>query len=216
MPISPYGAAKVAAELYCQAFAALGQIETVAFRYFNVFGPRQDPNSEYSAVIPRFITADARRQAADGVLRRRYQSRDFTFVGDVVAGNLLAADATGRLGPDVQRGQREVNDLLNCSPTLNRLLRTNVEPIFAPPRAGDVRESLADITLARQHLELRAASRFRGRPPPLDRLLLRPGRETRLAFVAAASSRRSLVLRYRQSGVRRRFVWNSHQIRATP
>ncbi len=159
MPISPYGAAKVAAEYYCQAFAALGQIETVALRYFNVFGPRQDPNSEYSAVIPRFITLmlGGKRPTVFG---DGYQSRDFTFVGDVVAGNLLAADAPGVSGRVFNVATGGQVNLLELLAALNRLLKTNVEPIFAPPRAGDVRESLADITLARQHLGYEPRVRF--------------------------------------------------------
>ena len=151
MPISPYGAAKVAAEFYCQAFAAMGEIETVALRYFNVFGPRQDPNSEYSAVIPRFITLLLGGQQPT-VFGDGRQSRDFTFVGDVVAGNLLAADVpdvSGRVFNIATGHQVNLLDLLGA---LNRLLELNVAPIFAPPRAGDVRESLADITQARQQL----------------------------------------------------------------
>jgi UDP-glucose 4-epimerase len=159
MPISPYGAAKVAAEYYCQAFAALGQIETVALRYFNVFGPRQDPNSEYSAVIPRFITLmlSGKRPTVFG---DGYQSRDFTFVGDVVEGNLLAADAPGVSGRVFNVATGSQVNLLELLASLNRLLKTSVEPIFAPPRAGDVRESLADITLARQHLGYEPRVRF--------------------------------------------------------
>ena len=159
MPISPYGAAKVAAEYYCQAFAALGQIETVALRYFNVFGPRQDPNSEYSAVIPRFITLmlGGKRPTVFG---DGYQSRDFTFVGDVVEGNLLAADAPGVSGRVFNVATGHQVNLLELLASLNRLLKTSVEPIFAPPRAGDVRESLADITLARQHLNYEPRVRF--------------------------------------------------------
>ncbi len=159
MPISPYGAAKVAAEYYCQAFAAMGEIETVSLRYFNVFGPRQDPNSEYSAVIPRFITLLLRGQRPT-IFGDGYQSRDFTFVGDVVAGNLLAADAqhvSGRVF-NVATG-RQIN-LLEMLGLLNRLLKTKIDPIFAPPRAGDVRESLADITLARQHLQYEPQVQF--------------------------------------------------------
>jgi UDP-glucose 4-epimerase len=159
MPISPYGAAKVAAEYYCQAFAAMEEIETVALRYFNVFGPRQDPNSEYSAVIPRFITlmlGDKRPTVfGDG-----HQSRDFTFVGDVVAGNLLAADAPNVSGRVFNIATGHQVNLLELIAALNRLLDTDVAPIFAPPRAGDVRESLADITLARQHLRYEPGIRF--------------------------------------------------------
>jgi UDP-glucose 4-epimerase len=159
MPISPYGAAKVAAEYYCQAFAAMGEVETVSLRYFNVFGPRQDPNSEYSAVIPKFITLLLRGQRPT-IFGDGYQSRDFTFVGDVVAGNLLAADAPHASGRvfNVATG-RQIN-LLDMLGLLNRLLKTKIEPIFAPPRAGDVRESLADITLARQNLQYEPQVQF--------------------------------------------------------
>jgi UDP-glucose 4-epimerase len=159
MPISPYGAAKVAAEFYCQAFAAMGEIETVALRYFNVFGPRQDPNSEYSAVIPRFITLMLGGERPT-VFGDGYQSRDFTFVGDVVEGNLRAADAAGVSGRVFNIATGNQVNLLELLAALNRLLKTNVEPIFAPPRAGDVRESLADITLARQHLNYEPQVRF--------------------------------------------------------
>src|SRR5947209_1876420 len=159
MPISPYGAAKVAAEFYCQAFAAMGEIETVALRYFNVFGPRQDPNSEYSAVIPRFITLMLGGQRPT-VFGDGYQSRDFTFVGDVVEGNLRAADAANVSGRVFNIATGHQVNLLELLASLNRLLNTRVEPIFAPPRAGDVRESLADITLARQHLNYEPQVRF--------------------------------------------------------
>lgn len=159
MPISPYGAAKVAAEYYCQAFAAMGEIETVALRYFNVFGPRQDPNSEYSAVIPRFITLMLAGQRPT-VFGDGYQSRDFTFVGDVVEGNLRAADAPGVSGRVFNIATGHQVNLLELLSLLNRLLKTNVEPIFAPPRAGDVRESLADITQARQFLSYEPQVRF--------------------------------------------------------
>jgi UDP-N-acetylglucosamine/UDP-N-acetyl-alpha-D-glucosaminouronate 4-epimerase len=159
MPISPYGAAKVAGEFYCQAFAAMGQIETVCLRYFNVFGPRQDPNSEYSAVIPRFITLLLGGQRPT-VFGDGYQSRDFTFVGDIVAGNLLAADAPSVSGRVFNVATGHQVNLLELLSALNWLLKTQVEPIFAPPRAGDVRESLADITLARQHLGYSPQIRF--------------------------------------------------------
>ena len=152
LPISPYGAAKIAAELYCHAYAAMRKIETVTLRYFNVFGPRQDPNSEYSAVIPKFITLllSGRQPTVygDGL-----QSRYFTFVGNVVAGNLLAADAPGVSGRVLNLAAGRSVTLLDLLDVLSRLLGTPAKPIFAPPRPGDVRESLADITFARQLLE---------------------------------------------------------------
>ena len=151
MPISPYGAAKLAAELYCRAFTATYGFETVALRYFNVFGPRQDPDSPYSAVIPLFMTAllSGKRPTIYG---DGHQSRDFTFVANVVHGNLLAADAPNVAGQVFNVANGRATSLLSLISQLNELLGTKIEPIHAPARAGDIRESLADITAARQSL----------------------------------------------------------------
>jgi UDP-N-acetylglucosamine/UDP-N-acetyl-alpha-D-glucosaminouronate 4-epimerase len=151
MPISPYGAAKLAAELYCRAFTATYGFETVALRYFNVFGPRQDPDSPYSAVIPLFMTAlmSGKRPTIYG---DGHQSRDFTYVANVVHGNLLAADAPNAAGQVFNVANGRATSLLSLIAQLNELLGTNIEPIHAPARAGDIRESLADITAARQVL----------------------------------------------------------------
>ena len=150
-PISPYGAAKLAAEYYCRAFSAAFGIETVTIRYFNVFGPRQDPNSPYSAVIPLFITAIlAGRQPV--IYGDGQQSRDFTYVGNVAHANLLAADAPDVSGRVLNVANGRSITLLEMLAALNRLLGTDIRPIHAPPRAGDIRESMADITLARQFL----------------------------------------------------------------
>jgi UDP-glucose 4-epimerase len=151
MPISPYGAAKLAGELYCQAFTATYGFETVTIRYFNVFGPRQDPGSPYSAVIPLFITAmlAGRRPVVYG---DGQQSRDFTYVQNVVQGNLLAADAQGVAGQVFNVANGRSTTLVELIAELNRLLGTKVAPVHEAPRAGDVRESLADITRARSLL----------------------------------------------------------------
>ena len=150
-PISPYGAAKLAVEYYLQAFTATYGFETVAIRYFNVFGPRQDPDSPYSAVIPLFITAMLAGQQpvvyGDGL-----QSRDFTYVANVVHANLLAAEAKGVAGRMFNVANGKTTDLLTLIAMLNRFLGTDVKPRHDPPRVGDVRESLADITQARQML----------------------------------------------------------------
>lgn len=150
-PISPYAAAKLTGELYCQAFAALGGIETVVVRYFNVFGPRQDPHSQYSAVIPLFITAMIAGKSpvifGDGK-----QSRDFTFVEDVVRGNLLAADAPGVSGRAFNIASGGSVDLLRLISALNAALGLSIQARHEPPRVGDVRTSQADITQARLHL----------------------------------------------------------------
>jgi UDP-glucose 4-epimerase len=150
-PISPYAAAKLAAEHYCRAFTATYALETVVLRYFNVFGPRQDPNSPYSAVIPLFITAML-SGSQPTIFGDGRQSRDFSFVANVVRANLLAADAPGVAGRVFNIANGRNTDLLTLVEILNRLLGTSVEPRHAPARVGDVRESLADITQARKLL----------------------------------------------------------------
>ncbi|MEN1678161.1 MAG: SDR family oxidoreductase [Planctomycetota bacterium] len=150
-PLSPYAAAKLCGEMYCQAFHESYGLSTVVVRYFNVFGPRQDPNSEYSAVIPKFVVAMLAGKRPT-VFGDGGQSRDFTYVENVVAGNLAAAEAEGVSGRvfNVACGaQKTVLDLIG---SINRVLGTEIEPKFAEPRAGDVRESLADISEARQCL----------------------------------------------------------------
>ena len=160
-PISPYGAAKLAAEIYCSSFAHTFGLETVCLRYFNVFGPRQDPHSAYSAVIPLFITAllAGKRPTVYG---DGGQSRDFTFVSNVVQGNLLAADAPAEKvsGRTINMANGRSLSLLELLAALNRQLGTDVQPIHAPARVGDVRESMADITLARNLLGYEPAIDF--------------------------------------------------------
>jgi UDP-glucose 4-epimerase len=158
-PVSPYAAAKLAGEFYCQAFTATYGLETVSLRYFNVFGPRQDPQSQYAAVIPKFITEilAGRRPTIFGDGR---QSRDFTYIDNVVHGNLLAADAAGAVGKTINVACGQQFDLLELVRAINRALGTSVEPEFAPARAGDVRESLADISLARELLEYEPVVEF--------------------------------------------------------
>jgi UDP-glucose 4-epimerase len=159
LPISPYAAAKLASEHYCHAFTATYGLETVVLRYFNVFGPRQDPDSPYSAVIPRFITAMLSGGQpviyGDGL-----QSRDFSYVANAVHGNLLAADAPNVAGRVFNIANGRSTDLLTLVGLLNRALGLAVQPRHEPPRVGDVRESLADITLARQHLGYEPAVEF--------------------------------------------------------
>jgi UDP-glucose 4-epimerase len=152
-PISPYGAAKLAGEAYCRAFTAAYGFETVSIRYFNVFGPRQDPNSQYSAVIPLFITAMLHGKQPT-VFGDGLQSRDFTYVDNVVHGNLLAADAKAELvaGHTFNVAGGRSTTLLELLAVLNRELGTKIQAQHKPPRAGDVRESLADITQARARL----------------------------------------------------------------
>jgi len=151
VPISPYATAKLAAESYCRSFGIAYGLETVALRYFNVFGPRQDPNSQYSAVIPNFITALATGRPpvifGDGE-----QSRDFTYVENVVRANLLAMDAADVRGQvfNIACGRRvSLNELVA---ELRDLLGADVEALYEEPRPGDVKHSLADLTAARERL----------------------------------------------------------------
>jgi UDP-glucose 4-epimerase len=146
-PISPYGVAKLAAERFCVSFGHVYGLETVALRYFNVFGPRQDPSSQYAAVVPRFIRAIAEGSQitidGDG-----NQSKDFTYVANVVSANLLAADAddaAGRVLNVAMGGSESVNDLAGL---IGRLLGKDVNRVHGPDRTGDVRLSCADITAA--------------------------------------------------------------------
>jgi UDP-glucose 4-epimerase len=143
-PLSPYAVAKLAGEHYCAAFSTVYRLETVRLRYFNVFGPRQSPDSPYAAVIPLFIQAmtSGKRPVLHG---DGSQSRDFTFVADVVQANLLAAEALGVSGRvyNVARGERTT--LLGLVEHLNVLLGVRIAPQFTAPRAGDVKHSLADI-----------------------------------------------------------------------
>jgi len=152
-PISPYGVAKMAAESYCQVFYQVYGLETVALRYFNVFGPRQDPQSMYAAVIPRFITAllhgDAPTIYGDGE-----QTRDFTYVGNVIAGNLRAAEApanmvAGQIFNLAAGGQTSLNDLVDV---LHEVIGSNVKPDYVAARAGDIKHSKADIKKAEQQM----------------------------------------------------------------
>jgi UDP-glucose 4-epimerase len=150
-PVSPYAAAKLAGELYCQAFQATYGLETVVVRYFNVFGPRQDPKGEYAAVLPIFATRmlAGKRPTIYGDGK---QSRDFTYVANIVQGNLLAAEVSAAAGQTLNIACGEKLDLLDLIAAINRVLGTKIDPIFDPPRVGDVRDSLADISLARQVL----------------------------------------------------------------
>jgi UDP-glucose 4-epimerase len=151
VPISPYATAKLAGEGYARSFRGVYGLETVALRYFNVFGPRQDPTSQYAAVIPNFINALLAGQPpvifGDGE-----QSRDFTYVANVVHANMLAMDAPGVAGEvyNVACGERvTLNRLVG---ELRDLLGSDVEPVYAAPRPGDIKHSLADLSRARIEL----------------------------------------------------------------
>jgi len=153
-PLSPYAVSKLAGEKYCQVFTRLYGLETVCLRYFNVFGPRQDPFSQYSAVIPKFIELMLENKVptiyGDGT-----QSRDFTYVANVVQANLLAcqADADEASGEvfNIAFGKRiDLNTLVD---NINSLLQKSVRPKYAEVRQGDVKNSLANIGKAQQFLD---------------------------------------------------------------
>lgn len=137
--------------MYCKAFYQTYKLETVGLRYFNVFGPRQDPNGAYAAVIPRFVTWILAGQPLT-VYGDGGQSRDFTFVDNVVAGNLLAADAPGVAGKSLNVAYGRSVSLLELVRALENLVGVRANVIHEPPRVGDVRDSLADITQARKLL----------------------------------------------------------------
>ena len=151
-PISPYGVAKLAAERYCVSFSRVyHSFETVVLRYFNVFGPRQDPRSQYAAVVPLFVTTIAAGEPVT-IFDDGEQSRDFTYIDNVVAANLLAADAAGANGRifNVSAGAPvTVNELAQ---TIARLLDRPLERRYLPPRPGDLRDSWADVEEARRVL----------------------------------------------------------------
>src|SRR5262245_13718638 len=151
LPLSPYAAAKLAGEHYCAAFTHVYGLETVRLRYFNVFGPRQSPDSPYAAVIPLFLQAML-EGCSPAVHGDGQQSRDFTFVEDVIQANLLAAEAPGVSGKvyNVACGRR--TSLLELIALMNRLLGTDILPSYRDPRPGDVRHSQADIARAQAEL----------------------------------------------------------------
>lgn len=159
-PLSPYAVSKLAAEHYCQVFAGAYGLETVCLRYFNVFGPHQDPTSEYAAVIPRFVTAALAGKGVT-IFGDGTQSRDFCYIDNTVAANLAAA-----LAP--QASGRVFNVACGVATTLNEVVRLMGDIVgravgvtYAPGRVGDVKHSLADITAAGDCLGYRAEISFR-------------------------------------------------------
>jgi UDP-glucose 4-epimerase len=177
-PLSPYALQKYMGEVYCRQFTRLYGLETVALRYFNVFGPRQDPNSAYAAVIPNFITAISKGEPPE-VHGDGLQSRDFTFVRDVVAANLAAAAGPAESAGEVFNiacGHRAT--LLELIDMIAEVLGVAaVEPRFGPPRPGDVRHSQADIGKAEQLLGWRSRhAMVDGLRETVSHLLGRPGK----------------------------------------
>ncbi len=150
-PLSPYAVGKLAAEHYCACWSHVYGLQTISLRYFNVFGPRQDPQGAYAAVIPAFVSHMLKGERpvifGDGE-----QSRDFCFVDNVVNANMLAAEAKEMHGEVVNVACGERTTLNQMVVDMNKLLGTDIKPEYRPPRAGDVRHSLADISVTKQVL----------------------------------------------------------------
>jgi UDP-glucose 4-epimerase len=150
-PLSPYAAAKLAGEAYCQSFTASYGLETVRLRFFNVFGPRQDAKSPYSGVIALFAAA-MRAGRTPTIFGDGLQSRDFVAVADAVQAIIKAAEAPAAVGRVYNIGTGQATNLLQLVDALNSLLGTKIKAKHEAPRAGDVRHSLADISRARKDL----------------------------------------------------------------
>ncbi len=177
-PMSPYALQKLVGEIYCRLYADLYGLETVALRYFNIYGPRQNPDSEYAAVIPRFVRACLQGESPH-IYGDGEQTRDFTFVGDAVHANLLAADAPRASGHVVNVGGGARTSLNELLAAIRDLTGARVEGVYEPARAGDVRDSLASGDRARELL---------GYAP---RTSLRDGLETVVAAAAAPGTVRA-------------------------
>lgn len=158
-PESPYGVSKLAAEYYLHTLGRRIGVETIVLRYFNVFGPGQDPHSDYAAVIPLFITAvlEARQPTING---SGNISRDFTYVDNVVSANLLAADASDISGETMNVACGERTSLLGLLGAINAAVGRSVEPVYGAARVGDIQHSLADISVARALLGYRVQVTF--------------------------------------------------------
>ncbi len=151
LPISPYGVEKITGEMYLQTWAKLYGVETVSLRYFNVFGPRQDPRSPYSGVISVFVARALEGKTAT-VFGDGSQSRDFVYVGNVVDANLRAATVPGVSGRAYNVGCGTRTTLLELLAAIGKIVGRDLTPTHAPVRVGDIKDSLADISLARKEL----------------------------------------------------------------
>lgn len=148
-PLSPYAVNKLAGEYYCRVFFECWGLETISLRYFNVFGPRQDPKSQYAAAIPAFVTSIL-RDAPPTVYGDGEQTRDFTFIENVLHANILAARASRTAGQVMNIACGESVTVNRIIARINELLGKNVQPNYVAPRQGDIKHSLADIALARE------------------------------------------------------------------
>ncbi len=159
-PLSPYAVGKLTGEYYCSVFSRVFGLETISLRYFNVFGPHQDPTSQYAAAIPAFVTAILKNQQPN-VFGDGQQSRDFTYIDNIIEANLLAAQAEHTAGEvlNIACGKAvTVNETIDI---INDLLGKNIKPIYTDPRPGDIKHSLADITLAEKLLGFKPTVPFK-------------------------------------------------------
>jgi nucleoside-diphosphate-sugar epimerase len=176
-PLSPYGLSKLVGEHYCRLFSGLYGLATHSLRYFNVFGPRQDPRSEYAAVIPKFVST-LLADRSPTIFGDGKQSRDFVYVGDVVQANLRACHLTGSAGEVFNVAMGRAYTLLQLLRTIQKITEKDILPVFAPPRPGDIRHSRA----ATQKIQ-----RMLGYRPQCD---FQQGLEKTVEFLAAASAPR--------------------------
>jgi len=159
-PCSPYAATKIMGEYYCNIFSKLYGLETVNLRYFNVFGPRQNPESKYSAVIPIFIQSLLENKAPE-IHWDGKQSRDFSYVDNVVSGNMLAMKTPAANGQVINIACHEEYSIIEMYRELQRILgKQHIKPVFKPKRSGDVRRTFADITKAKKILGFKVQTRF--------------------------------------------------------
>ncbi len=159
-PLSPYAVGKLVGEYYCSVFYKVYGLETISLRYFNVFGPHQDPTSQYAAAIPAFVTAIL-KDTPPTIYGDGLQSRDFTYVDNVVEANLLAARAKRTTGDVINIACGQAVTVNETIAIINELLGKDVEPKYDPPRPGDVKHSLADITLAQKTIKFKPKVQFK-------------------------------------------------------
>jgi UDP-glucose 4-epimerase len=159
-PLSPYAVGKLVGEYYCSVFSKVFGLETISLRYFNVFGPYQDPASQYAAAIPAFVTAILNDEPPT-IYGDGEQSRDFTHVDNVVEANLLAARVKHTNGEMVNIACGEAITVNAIIDLINKLLSKDIKPKYDPPRAGDVKHSLADISLAEKIIGYKPVESFK-------------------------------------------------------
>jgi len=159
-PLSPYAAAKLMGEYYCSVFYKVFGLETISLRYFNVFGPHQDPTSQYAAAIPAFVTSILKDKPPT-IYGDGEQSRDFTYIDNVVEANLLAARVKQTKGEVINIACGEAITVNAIIDTINKIVGKNVKPTYLPPRKGDVKHSLADITQAKKLIGFKPVISFK-------------------------------------------------------